>query len=175
MSENGKPLIRKRLSSLARSMELVCRFALLFFLLSLVIIPLFFPAEDEAHAVVGFVLQIQGAIISFLATLGFRGLGQLAAEVRTAQGIFRAFFLFFFFAFLSEVALTFAFQVIAGAHITSVSPVGLFKAFPSYAQWYECLDISGTPKLLEFRLDVASLTIAAILGGISIYLRRQNA
>ena len=75
----------------------------------------------------------------------------------------------------SEVALTLAFQIITGAIVTSVSLVGLFEALPSYTQWYECLSVNGTAKLLTLRLDASSLAIASILGGISICLKQQDA
>lgn len=178
MHENDKQHLRELLSSFAGGVEFACRFALLFFMVSLVVVPLFFPAEDEAHAVVGFILQAQGAVVCFLGALVFRAIKQFTVGACTARNLLQTFSLIFFLAFLSEVALTLAFQKITGAIVTSVSLVGLvglFEALPSYTQWYECLSVNGTAKLLTLRLDASSLAIASILGGISICLKQQDA
>ena len=168
MHENDKQHLRELLSSFAGGVEFACRFALLFFMVSLVVVPLFFPAEDEAHAVVGFILQAQGAVVCFLGALVFRTIKQFTVGACTARNLLQTFSLIFFLAFLSEVALTLAFQIITGAIVTSV-------ALPSYTQWYECLSGNGTAKLLTLRLDASSLAIASILGGISICLKQQDA
>lgn len=175
MHENDKQHLRELLSSFAGGVEFACRFALLFFMVSLVVVPLFFPAEDEAHAVVGFILQAQGAVVCFLGALVFRTIKQFTVGACTARNLLQTFSLIFFLAFLSEVALTLAFQIITGAIVTSVSLAGLFEALPSYTQWYECLSGNGTAKLLTLRLDASSLAIASILGGISICLKQQDA
>ncbi len=175
MHENDKQHLRELLSSFAGGVEFACRFALLFFMVSLVVVPLFFPAEDEAHAVVGFILQAQGAVVCFLGALVFRTIKQFTVGACTARNLLQTFSLVFFLAFLSEVALTLAFQIITGAIVTSVSLVGLFEALPSYTQWYECLSVNGTEKILTLRLDASSLAIASILGGISICLKQQDA
>ena len=172
MSETEITGLRRFLFPLIKQAECICRFALLFFLLSLVIIPLLFPAKDGSHAVVGLILQIQGALVSLLGMLASRVARQLVLKASAPHHALGAFSLLFFLAFLSEAAFTFAFQAIAGATVSSISLVGLFEASPTYEQWYGCLSANDAPELMTFKLDMASIAISAVLLGIYLYLKR---
>lgn len=161
---------KNTLRKIVRFVTIVCGAATLFFAISLAVVPLLSISNDIRQVEVGIAIQVQNLIICLLAMYVCWALERLlTGRMEVYESIYRVFS-FFSLAFIAEMGLSYVCCLFSGESVATIVLTLPFSAFPSYPDWYRCLETSLGTNAVVFRIDIWSAIVALVFGIVSQFM-----